>query len=195
MRPYFEFLGFPGLTGVDPKSYGSKLVRIDELRHGKFIWDPHRACRRRWDHFSQNTDAIRIASVFWILGFPGAHGSRGTRAPTYFSNNLRVTSRKPYRGSRKPPVSRLGGFLCLNCVRIPSELRPYLQKAQISSSWCRCRTTAPRVLLSTSRRSTPPILVARHDGHRNFCSGIGRYLWVPVEQHRLPQLVKGVLVV
>ena len=87
LRPYFGFLGFPGPTGVDPKSYGSKLVRIDELRHGEFIWDPHRACRRRWDHFSQNTDAIRIASVFWILGFPGAHGCRPEVVPVEIDQN------------------------------------------------------------------------------------------------------------
>ena len=96
---------------------------------------------------------------FGIWRIPGVHGSHRTRVPTYFSGNLRVPSRKQRGGSPKYPISRLGGILCLKCIRMRAELHPYFTKARKSSSWCVCETTAPRLFMSTPRTSTPPILV------------------------------------
>ena len=47
LRAYFGFWRFPGPVGVDPSPYRSGLLRIDELQHAEFIWDPRHACHHR----------------------------------------------------------------------------------------------------------------------------------------------------
>ena len=126
-----------------------------------------------------------FACVFGILADSGNHGSGRIRAPTYFSSNLHVLSRKPRGSSPKHLISRLDGFLSRFCVRISWFCVRISTKARKYRSWCRCQATAPRPCFSTPRSPTPPIFVSqlcRRDDLR-FCKGI--YLWLPVEQHHL----------
>ena len=78
-----------------------------------------------------------------------------------------------------PPRSWVGIYVPYACVFWSLRVRIYT-KARKYRSWCGCETTAPRLFMSTPRTSTPPILVLQLCGHRIFCSGIGRYLWLPV---------------
>ena len=108
----------------------------DEMPHGSQMLSPRCNSRivritGRWDDawFSTGLRILKnlkirtqklsdFACVFGILAVSEDHGSRHTRAPTHFTSNLHVLSRKSRKSSPEHLISRLGGFLSRFCVRI-----------------------------------------------------------------------------